>query len=90
MGEEGVKCFVVMAADAPPGRRVSRAVRVLAPEGAETDKHLFPESYLPEEWTDDYAKSEVFEYEYRDLTDADDGQKAEGAYRRRSQALPKW
>ena len=31
MEEEGVKCFVVMATDAPPGRRVSRAVRVLAP-----------------------------------------------------------
>ena len=34
MGEEGVKCFVVMAADAPPGMRMGRAVRVLAPEGA--------------------------------------------------------
>ena len=44
MEEEGVKCFVVMAADAPLGRRMGRAVRVLAPEGAESDKHLFPES----------------------------------------------
>ena len=70
-----MKCFVVMAADASLGRRVSRAVRVLAPEGAESDKHLFPESCLPEDWTDDYAKSEFFEYEYRDLTDPDDGQK---------------
>ena len=31
MEEEGVKCFVVMAADAPLGRRMGRAVRVLAP-----------------------------------------------------------
>ena len=42
MEEEGIKCFVVMAADAPLGTRMSRAVRVLAPEGAESDKHLFP------------------------------------------------
>ena len=34
MEEKDVKCFVVMAAEAPPGRRVSRAVPVLAPEGA--------------------------------------------------------
>ena len=46
MEEEGVKYFVVMAADAPLGRRMGRAVRVLAPEGAESDKHLFPESCL--------------------------------------------
>ena len=44
MEEEGAKCFVVMAADAPLASRVSRAVSVLAPEGAESDKHLFPES----------------------------------------------
>ena len=37
MGEAGVKCFVVMAAEAPLGRRVSIAVGVLAPEGAESD-----------------------------------------------------
>ena len=30
MEEEGVKCFVVMAADAPLGRRMGRSVRVLA------------------------------------------------------------
>ena len=42
--EEGVKCFVVMAADAPLGARMGKAVRVLAPDGAESDKHLFPES----------------------------------------------
>ena len=41
MEEEGAKCFVVMAADAPLASRVSRAVRVLAPERAESDKHLF-------------------------------------------------
>ena len=75
MEEEGVKCFVVMAADAPLGKRVSRAVRVLAPAGAESDKHLFPESCLQDDWTDDYAKSEAFAAEYRAVTDPDDGQK---------------
>ena len=30
MEEEGVKCFVVMAEDAPLGTRMGRAVRVLA------------------------------------------------------------
>ena len=53
MEEEGVKCFVVMAADAPLGMRMGRAVRVLAPDGAESDKHLFPESCLQDDWTDD-------------------------------------
>ena len=43
MEEQGVKCFVVLAADAPLGTRMGRAVRVLTPEGAESDKHLFPE-----------------------------------------------
>ena len=75
MEEEGVKCFVVMAANAPLGRRMGRAVRVLAPEEAESDKHLFPESCLQDDWTDDYAKSESFEAQYRALTDPDDGQK---------------
>ena len=75
MEEEGVKCFVVMAADAPLGRRMGRFVRVLAPEGAESDKHLFPKSCLQDDWTDDYAKSEAFAAEYRDVTDPDDGQK---------------
>ena len=75
MEEEGVKCFFVMAADAPLGRRMGRAVRVLAPEGAESDKHLFPESCLQDDWTDDYAKSEAFEAGYRALTDRHDGQK---------------
>ena len=75
MEEEGIKCFVVMAADAPLGKRVSRAVRVLAPEGAESDKHLFPESCLQDDWTDDYAKSKAFAAEYRAVTDPDDGQK---------------
>ena len=58
--EDGVKCCVVMAADAAFRRRVSRAVRVLTPEGAEFHRHLFPESCLKDDWTDDYAKSEVF------------------------------
>ena len=75
MEEEGVKCFVVMAADAPLGTRMGRAVRVLAPDGAESDKHLFPESCLQDDWTDDYAKSEAFQAEYRAVTDPDDGQK---------------
>ena len=75
MEEEGVKCFVVMAADAPLGTRMGRAVRVLAPDGAESDKHLFPESCPQDDWTDDYAKSEAFEAEYRAVTDPDDGQK---------------
>ena len=75
MEEEGAKCFVVMAADAPLATRVSRAVRVLAPEGAESDKHLFPESCLQDDWTDDYAKSEAFAAEYRAVTDPDDGRK---------------
>ena len=75
MEEEGVKCFVVMAADAPLRRRMGRAVRVLAPERAEYNKHLFPESCLQDDWTDRYAKCEAFEAEYRAVTDPDDGQK---------------
>ena len=75
MEEEGVKCFVVMAADAPLGRRMGRSVRVLAPEGAESDKHLFSKSCLQDDWTDDYAKSEAFAAEYRAVTAPDDGQK---------------
>ena len=75
MEEEGVKCFFVMAADAPLGTRMGRAVRVLAPDGAESDKHLLPESCLQDDWTDDYAKSEAFAAEYRAVTDPDDGQK---------------
>ena len=75
MEQEGVKCFVVMAADAPLGRRMGRSVRVLAPDGAESDKHLFPESCLQDDWTEDYAKSEAFQAEYRAVTDPDDGQK---------------
>ena len=75
MEEEGVKCFVVMAADAPLGRRMGRLVRVLAPERAEPDKHLFRKSCLQDDWTDNYAKSEGFAAEYRAVTDPDDGQK---------------
>ena len=75
MEEEGLKCFVLMAADAPLGGRMGRAVRVHAPEGAESDKHLFPESCLQDDWTDDYAKSEAFEAKYGAVTDPDDGQK---------------
>ena len=75
MEEEGVKCFVIMAADAPLGARMGRAVRVLAPNVAESAKHLFPKSCLQNDWTDDYAKSEAIEAEYRAVTDPDDGQK---------------
>ena len=38
---------------------MGRAVRVLAPDGAESDKPLFPESCLQDDWTDDYARSEA-------------------------------
>ena len=44
-------------------------------DGAESNKHLFPESCLQDDWTDDYAKSEAFEAEYRAVIDPDDGQK---------------
>ena len=54
---------------------MGKAVRVLAPEGAESDKHLFAESCLHDDWTDDYAKSEALAAEYRAGTDPDDGQK---------------
>ena len=54
---------------------MGRAVRVLAPDGAESDKYLFPESCLQNDWTDDYAKSEAFQAEERAVTDPDDGQK---------------
>ena len=47
--EEGVKCLVVMAVNAPLRRRMGRAVRILAPEGAVSDKHLFPESCLQDD-----------------------------------------
>ena len=65
MEEEGVKCLVVMAADAPLGKRMGRAVRVISPEEAESDKHLFPESCLRDDWTEHYATSEAFGAEYR-------------------------
>ena len=74
MEEEGVKCFVVMAADAPLGRRVSGAGRILAPKGPESDKHPFRELCLRDDCTDDYAKSETFESKWRALADTDDGQ----------------
>ena len=50
-------------------------VRVLPLEGAESDKRLFLESCLQDDWTDDYAKSEAFESEHRAVTDPDDRQK---------------
>ena len=42
---------------------------MLALEGAESEKHLFPQLCLQDDWTDDYAKSEAFDPEYRALTD---------------------
>ena len=75
MEDEGVNCYIVMVADAPLGGRVSRAVRVLAPEGAEAHKHLFPELCLQDDSTDNYATFESSESEYRALTYPDEGQK---------------
>ena len=49
MEEKGVKCFVVIAADALLKRRVSRAVRVLVTEAAESNNHLFPGVVHPEQ-----------------------------------------
>ena len=74
MEEDGVKCLVVMAAGAPLGRRVSRTVRIFAPQGAESNKHHFSESFLRDNWTDDDAKSEALESKYRAVIDPADGQ----------------
>ena len=54
---------------------MGRAVSVLAPDGAESDKHLFPESCLQDDCTDNYARSEALQAEYRAVIDPDDGQK---------------
>ena len=54
---------------------MSRAVPVLAPGGAESNKHLFPESCYQDDWTHIYAKSEAFESKFRAVTDPDDEQK---------------
>ena len=54
---------------------LSRAIRVRAPEGAESNKHLFPELCLQDDSTDDYARSEAFESKYRALTEPDEGQR---------------
>ena len=70
-----MKCFVVMAAEAPLGKRASRAVLVLPPEGAESNKRLFPNWCLKDDWTNDYAKCEAFESEDGAVTDPDDRQK---------------
>ena len=51
----GRRCF--------PWKQRQQSGGVLAPEGAESDKHLFPESCLQNDWTDGYAKSEAFESE---------------------------
>ena len=72
MEEEDVKCFVVMAADAPLASRVSRTVSVLAPVGAAGGRPSpgtpcgsgvrqapLPRVLPPDDWTDDYAKSEA-------------------------------
>ena len=75
MEEEGVKCFVIMAAEAPLRRRVIRAVSALAPEGADFDRHLFAETYVQGDWTADYAKAAAFKSGYGVVIDPDDGQK---------------
>ena len=49
IGEDGVKHYVVMAADAPLERRLGRAVLVLALEGAESGNHLFSEPALQDD-----------------------------------------
>ena len=54
---------------------MSRAVCVLAREGAESNKHLFPESCLQDDWTDNYTKSKSFESENGAVADPDDGQR---------------
>ena len=48
---------------------------MLLPESDESDNHLFPESCVQDDLADNYAKSEAFGFEYRALTDTDDGQK---------------
>ena len=70
MEEDAVKCF-----DAPLGRRVRTAVPVFAPEGAESDKRLLPESCLQDDWTDNCARSEAFDSAHRTLTYPDNVQK---------------
>ena len=63
MEEGGVKGFVLMAADAPLGRGVCRLVRLLTPEGAQSHKHLFPESCLQDDRTNHHARCQAFESE---------------------------
>ena len=75
--EDGVKCFVVMAADPCVGGRVSRAVPVLPQEGAESYKYVFPDLCLWDDLTDDYVESEAFESKYRALTDPTTGRRGQ-------------
>ena len=75
--EDKVQCLVVMAADDPLGGRVSRADHVLALEVAESDKQLFPESCLKDDWIANYAKSEGFESRDRAVTDPHNWQKCQ-------------
>ena len=56
------------------GKRVSRALRVLAGEGAESNKHFSSESCLQDNWIDNYAKSEAFKSKYQAVTAHEDGQ----------------
>ena len=59
----------------PPRKEDGQSGQGTPPERAESDKHLFSESCLQDDWTDDYAKSEAFEAEYRAVTVPDDGHK---------------
>ena len=70
-----MKSVVVMAAGALLGSRVRRAVSALAPQGVESDEHLFPESCLRDDATDNYAKFEAFQAGYPAVTDPEEGQK---------------
>ena len=58
--EEGLKCFVVMAADAPLSVRVLRAVRAKLAEAVSSYKPLFPGLCLQDDWMDDCTKLEAW------------------------------
>ena len=58
-----------------PWEDVWVTMQQLAQPVSESDKHLFPELCLKDDWTDDYAESKALESEYRAVADPDDGQK---------------
>ena len=59
----------------PYGKRVSRALPVLAGEAAGSNKHVSPESRLQDNWIYNYSKSDAIKSEYQAVTAPDDGQK---------------